>query len=1136
MPQYIDGDGNIVFHAPAIQQGRGKIKGRHFIRSLAAKTTLIFALPCAVLAFLLGDVMLDRWQQYKAAKVAEEMFGISLDIADLVVELQKERGLSVGYIGSGGKQFAENLIQQRSDTDQKVKELKRFIGRLHDIKELEGMTLQWSWVLGRLENIGQIRKTVDEGQSTSVAWEYYTGLNSMILGLFQRPPRHINDPVFQRNILPYHTLMRLGEEAGKERGLVNGVLSSGDLNPRILNRIETAITHQNALVDEIRLVSDSETWIALKGVLASLASQKVDQVRTSIELKLSKMDLLGKMQAQIGYGGFIHNFKNYVLRDREDFKDKALESLRQAEAVLLSYLSLPSLAPSERKAISVIERTFRNYRDNLKTITRMHGLGVPVGTIDIAVVVDDKPALNAMKELRKHVALTDARQWFKDATSRIEGINDVRRRYKVKAQAFAADLIEETFHSLMFYFIVGLVSIGGSIFLAVIVVRSQVSGIGSIVHTLRGLDERGDYTQHLKVEEGDELHDMAHAINSHMDRLTSAFQDINSTLDSIAAGTSVTPVKGEYPGDLKRLKDGINQFAGRIEAALINQKSAEEKASLLHGVAALANDAMGAKEAFRKILEYVCNFMGWPIGHVYLVSRKGEEKLIASDIWYPADQLAFSEFRKLTVVTDFRSGEGLPGRVFLAKEPVWIENVQVDDNFPRAEYAKHSGIHSGFGLPVMLDGSVVAVVEFFSFEIHKKNESMMDSLSQIGLLLSRVVERAEAREKLWAAVERAKEANQAKSDFMASMSHELRTPLNAILGFSQLLQHNPKEKLSQVQESYVSHIISSGVHLLELISDVLDLAKIEAGKISLNLENMPPRVGIESCLNTARPLAEAEGIKLIDDTTDMQMPLVHADPTRFHQILINLLSNAIKYNREEGSVTLSCRETGDGMLRISVTDTGIGIPPDMRGRVFEKFIRLGVEQTKVEGTGVGLAVTKQLVELMRGKIDFESHAEGTEFWFELPIAEGELSTLEVPGGVLYDGIENIDTEDSKGEILFIEKELTNLYLMQEIVEQFPSVNLLSASTGEQGLELAFSHHPKLIILDTQLTDIDSFDALARIRATDENGDITIIALTGVETSENREQIREAGFDGVLDIPLDVPGVMMTIDTYVETTS
>jgi signal transduction histidine kinase len=219
------------------------------------------------------------------------------------------------------------------------------------------------------------------------------------------------------------------------------------------------------------------------------------------------------------------------------------------------------------------------------------------------------------------------------------------------------------------------------------------------------------------------------------------------------------------------------------------------------------------------------------------------------------------------------------------------------------------------------------------------------------------------------------------------MSHELRTPLNAILGFTQLLRDYPDQPLSDEQQGHIKQILDGGKHLLGLVNDVLDLARVESGRLAVSLESTDLAQAVRESLVLVQQLAEERDIAVTLDTELASAIFVNADPSRLKQVLLNVLSNAVKYNRDKGSVTVTAKTSGNGMLRISVSDTGSGIAPQKHDEVFRPFSRLGAEASKIEGTGIGLTISRQLIESMGGTLDFESTlGSGSTFWFEVPLA------------------------------------------------------------------------------------------------------------------------------------------------------
>ena len=379
--------------------------------------------------------------------------------------------------------------------------------------------------------------------------------------------------------------------------------------------------------------------------------------------------------------------------------------------------------------------------------------------------------------------------------------------------------------------------------------------------------------------------------------------------------------------------------------------------------------------------------------------------------------------------------------------------------------------------------------------------------------------------------DRAEDANLAKSHFLSSMSHELRTPLNAILGFGQLLVTDSKEPLSASQKENVDQILKAGEHLFGLINEVLDLSKIESGKVALDLRDVATGDVIAESLSLTEGLAERHGIGVVNACTDAGLEAVWADHSRFRQVLLNLLSNAVKYNKPAGTVTVGCAKTDDGMLRITVADTGPGIPKDKHGALFEPFSRLGAESTDIEGTGIGLTITRQLAELMRGRIGFESRVgRGSTFWIDLPLA-GEGAAREEAARISQATKARAPRKAGPGSrtVLYVEDNPANLKLMEEIIRRVPDISLLSAHSAELGLELAQTEKPNLIIMDINLPGMDGYQALEHLHAHRTTSNIPVIALSANAMPGEVEKGLLAGFHTYLTKPIKIDEVLTAIE-------
>ncbi len=327
---------------------------------------------------------------------------------------------------------------------------------------------------------------------------------------------------------------------------------------------------------------------------------------------------------------------------------------------------------------------------------------------------------------------------------------------------------------------------------------------------------------------------------------------------------------------------------------------------------------------------------------------------------------------------------------------------------------------------------------------------------------------------------RAESASRAKSEFLARMSHELRTPLNSIIGFGQLLE---LEGLEPRQSEHVGYVLKAGGHLLELINEVLELAKIEAGQTTMSPEPVALADIVGEALALVAPLAGEHDVTLASNTDGLAHDgHVHADRQRLEQVLLNVLANAIKYNRPGGRVNVSFAITETGRVRTTIADTGIGIQPAQLVKLFEPFERLGAEATQIEGTGLGLALLKGLVEAMDGTIEVASeHGIGTAVTIELAGAQRPTAAHELEAHDQEPA--ELGARASKRQvILYIEDNLSNLTLVERILERYAAVELLPAMQGTLGLELACQHRPDLIVLDLHLPDIPGTEVLKRLKA------------------------------------------------------
>jgi signal transduction histidine kinase/AmiR/NasT family two-component response regulator len=385
--------------------------------------------------------------------------------------------------------------------------------------------------------------------------------------------------------------------------------------------------------------------------------------------------------------------------------------------------------------------------------------------------------------------------------------------------------------------------------------------------------------------------------------------------------------------------------------------------------------------------------------------------------------------------------------------------------------------------------------------------------------------RKQVESELHVALAAAEKANRAKTDFLSSMSHELRTPLNAILGFAQLMESGLPHPTPSQQRS-LDQILKAGWYLLELINEILDLALIESGKVTLSSEPVALAEVMLECRAMIEPQAQKRGIGLTFPRFEIPW-FVKADRTRVKQVLINLLFNAIKYNQPGGTVAVECSLAQLNSLRISVRDSGAGIPPELVAQLFQPFNRLGKEAGSEEGTGIGLVVTKRLVELMGGSIGVDSTVGvGSVFWFEMSLtAAPTLAAHETEHAALA----RMPDDAPLRTLLYVEDNPANLELVEQIIARRPDLRLLSAADANIGIEFARAYLPEVILMDINLPGISGVEAMKILRADPTTAHIPIIALSANALAHDIEKALAAGFFNYLTKPIKVNAFMEALD-------
>ena len=390
-----------------------------------------------------------------------------------------------------------------------------------------------------------------------------------------------------------------------------------------------------------------------------------------------------------------------------------------------------------------------------------------------------------------------------------------------------------------------------------------------------------------------------------------------------------------------------------------------------------------------------------------------------------------------------------------------------------------------------------------------------------------ITKRKLAESNIILAKEAAEKANQAKTDFLTHISHELRTPMNAILGFTELISMDSVNPLPNYQKDKLNQVTSSGKHLLKLINEMLDLSTVESGnlKITIKLINIIPIA--DEVISTCQSLADQNGIIIEHEKSTEDKIFVDADYNRLKQVILNLVSNAIKYNKPNGKVIISYVKQANSQIRIVVKDSGYGIPENKKDKVFKPFQRFHVDNETIEGTGIGLTISKQLIELMSGSIGFESTQDkGTHFYINLPLSNNAITQKEFKNETKTHPDK---TSNKLKKILYIEDVMVNIKLVGHILSLRKNISFLSATKALEGIEIAESEIPDLILMDLRLPDMDGITAYKKLQSINKVKDIPVIALTANAMDGEAEKALGLGFKDYITKPFDIEKFLNIID-------
>jgi len=589
----------------------------------------------------------------------------------------------------------------------------------------------------------------------------------------------------------------------------------------------------------------------------------------------------------------------------------------------------------------------------------------------------------------------------------------------------------------------------------------------------------------------------------------------------------------------------FNAFVRDVSVRLLAEDARKKEATLvqlLHSVTVAANRSSNIQHTAHVCLRLICSYTGWHVGHLFLRAQNLAGELVSAGIWCEreGEEQRFAAFHEITGRAD-SSTTGLPGDILASGRPEWIANltdgdpsrnrISIDETgsdrtkYERTRSALAAGLRSGFGFPISVEGQIVGILEFYSQHRAQVDEELLNMMGHIGLQLGQVIKRQRAEAELQRATAIAESANRAKTDFLTTMSHEMRTPMNAILGMADLLSESP---LHEEQRAYVEIFQKAGASLLALINDILDLAKVESGRLELESIDFNVRALLEKIIEMMASRAQDRGLQLnLENQPDVPAVLV-GDPNRLRQILLNLIGNALKFT-EQGSVTVRVERDPEGAaewLRFSVIDSGIGIATEQTEMIFERFTQADSSTTRqYGGTGLGLAISKGFAELMGGKMGCNSElGKGSTFYLAVPfVTRSELATVPAGAGSQAAMIrpEKAGVRGGTTRVLLAEDSEYNVLLVRAYLKN-AGIELEVAENGKIAVEKVTSRRPDLILMDLQMPVMDGLEATHAIRAAEATSGarpIPILALTADAGQEAVSRSLLAGCSEHLSKPI-----------------
>jgi PAS domain S-box-containing protein len=567
---------------------------------------------------------------------------------------------------------------------------------------------------------------------------------------------------------------------------------------------------------------------------------------------------------------------------------------------------------------------------------------------------------------------------------------------------------------------------------------------------------------------------------------------------------------------------------------ITERRRAQQRLALQYAVTKVLSDSSDFTPIVPELLGTICECLGWEVGLLWLVNKKGT-LLYCADVWHQPGA-SLEQFEKRSRSMTFERGVGLPGRIWASAEPAWISNIVADSNFPRSEDAAAVGLRGAVGFPILIGNDFLGAIEFLDREIQQPDEDLLKVMHGLGGQIGQFKERVRAEKELAlllcsekSARSDAEKANRLKDEFLATLSHELRTPLNAVIGWSRMLRMGRLDKSSATHALEV--IERNAWAQQQIIEDILDVSRVITGKLQLNVGPVSVDSVVEAAIDAVRPALQAKEIRIETSMPDT-VNLILGDPDRLRQVVWNLLSNAAKFTPARGQVRIVVRQEPSRM-QISVEDSGPGIDPQFLPHVFERFRQADGSTTRTHGgLGLGLAIVRHLVELHGGTIAAENRSNGTSgaiFTVTLPLPSNKMRAKIIAEGYLHKEAECGSVQLEGVRILAVDDELDALDMITIELKQH-GASVIGVTSAIEALSKLETEDFDLLIADIGMPDIDGYELIRKIRQNEAGTGkrMPAVALTAYARVQDRMRAVVSGYNTHVAKPIEINELLTVV--------